>query len=317
MLKNKKILVTGATGFIGSNLAAAFLEKEARVFIFTRPTSDRWRLKGILKRVSDHSVDLTDRAGLNKTVALIGPDIIVHNAVYGGFLSQDDAEKTHRINYHGTVNLLNACVKTGFEVFINTGTSSEYKIQNRALGEADALEETGAYGSSRARAALFCQREAAARGQGAIVTLRLFSPYGYYDAGERLIPSVIMSCLKGKRPKVSSPGPVRDFIFIEDIIDAYVKTIENAASVSGEIFNIGCGRQRSVLEVVKQILEITGSSAEPEWGSMRNPRTEPVVWQADISKAQRLLKWRPAHSLEQGLTKTVDWFRENLSLYKQ
>jgi nucleoside-diphosphate-sugar epimerase len=315
MVYNKKVLITGATGFIGANLTRTFLEKGADVSILTREKSNKWRIEDILCNLSEYCVDLTDRQELEKAISHIHPEIILHTAVYGGFPFQKDFKKTFETNLIATINLLETCEKTGFELFINTGSSSEYGIKKEPIKESDILRPLTHYGISKALATLFCRMQS--KPGLPVVTLRLFSPYGYYEEPTRLIPSVILSCLKGESPRVSSPNPVRDFIFVEDVVDAYLKVVENKDRVGDELFNIGYGVQYSVEEVVNKIIFLTGNRVKPEWGSVSNARVEPQIWQADISKAKDFLKWVPEYSLDKGLDKTIKWFGENKLYYEK
>ena len=315
VLKGKKVLITGSTGFIGANLVRRLLKVGAEVCILTRTTSNKWRINDVLKDVNEYCVDLLDYEKLESTILDIAPEIIFHTAIYGGYPFQKDIKKIIESNFIATVNLVNACKKVDFELFVNTGSSSEYGIKSKPMREEDMLEPVDDYGVSKAAATLYCQA-VARREKMPVVTLRLLSPYGYYEEPTRLIPSVVISCLKGRNPEVSSPNSVRDFIFIEDVIDAYIKVIETS-DISGEILNIGCGKQHSVEEVVNKIVELTGNNVRPEWGSVPKRATEPNIWQADITKAKDVLKWEPKYSLEEGLAKTVKWFMENMTLYKE
>jgi len=314
-ITNKKILITGATGFIGSNIARYFLKSGAKVFVFTRKTSNKWRINDILDAITEYRVDLLDEEKLEKVVSEIKPEIIIHNAIYGGFTFQQNENDIIKTNLLGTVNLINACAKTGFELFINTGSSSEYGVKNYPMKETDLLEPVNVYGGSKAAATLICQ-EKAKIGKLPVVTLRLFSPYGYYEAATRLIPSVIIASLSGVNPKASSATPVRDFVFIEDVISAYIKTIEKGDDIHGEIFNIGYGVQHSVGEVISEVISMTNDRLKPKWGIASNSRIEPKVWQADISKANKILDWYPQYDLKSGLEKTINWFKEKRGLYK-
>lgn len=315
MLKKKRILISGATGFIGANLVRKCLEAEAQVYIFTRITSNKWRIRDVLKDINEFRVDLLNYERLKAMVSEIKAEIIFHMVAYGGYPYQKDADDIIRTNIIGTANLLNVCLKVGFNVFVNTGSSSEYGIKSEPANEADLLEPNNNYGIAKASATLFCQAKARSE-KLPIITLRLFSPYGYYEAATRLISSVIISCLRGKNPKLSSPKPMRDFVFIEDVLDAYVK-VANIPSIKGEIFNIGYSQQHSVGEVVNKIIELTGGRVSPEWGSVPKRANEPTVWQADISKAENILEWKPKYTLEKGLNKTIQWFEENFFLYKE
>jgi nucleoside-diphosphate-sugar epimerase len=315
MLKNKKILITGATGFIGANLTRYFLKNGSSIFIFMRRTSDKWRIHDISKDISEYLVDLTDAAKLGRLIKKIKPDIIIHTASHGGYPFQRDRERIIKNNFNGTVNLINACSYIDFELFINTGSSSEYGIKSKPTKETDILEPVSDYGISKAAATLYCHTVSKKENRP-VVTFRLFSPYGYYEAETRLIPSLILSCLKSQNPKLSSLDSVRDFIFIEDILDAYKKAIECKDDIRGEIFNIGFGEQHTVGEVAQDIIKLIDNRVRPEWGKVKNPRQEPKYWQADISRAKRLLKWKPKYNLRDGLEKNIKWFRKNITLYK-
>lgn len=315
MLRRKRVLISGATGFVGANLVKKCLEAEADIHIITRTSSDKWRIRDVLEDVNEYHADLLDQERLEIALSKIRPEIIFHTATYGGYFYQGDINNIIQTNIMGTANLLNACLKTGFNIFVNTGSSSEYGTKFKSMNETDSLKPNSNYGIVKASATLFCQAKARSE-RLPIVTLRLFSPYGYYDEATRLIPSVILSCLKEKNPNILSSESVRDFIFIEDILDAYIKAA-NISSVEGEIFNIGYGQQHSVGEVVNKIIELTGGRIEPEWGCAPKRINESSIWQADISKAKNILKWKPKYILEEGLNKTIKWFEKHLFLYRE
>jgi nucleoside-diphosphate-sugar epimerase len=313
-LKNRRILITGATGFVGSNLARRALEACAEVHVLTRDAADRWRINDIIENVQDYRGDLTDFRSLESIVSEIRPEVIFHTAAYGVSPDQKDFGRIMESNFIGTANLLNVCKKIGFDLFVNTGSFFEYGPKSFPSKEEDLPEPLNDYGVSKAAATLYCQ-SVARRDRLPVVTLRLFSPYGKYEEPARLVPSAIMASLNGENPRISSPAFVRDFVFIEDVIDAYLRAVE-APGIGGEIINIGGGKQHSVGEVADRIIELTGGMVASEVGEPLRWAHEPTICQADISKAGSLLGWRPRNNLEMGLATTVRWFRENLSLYE-
>jgi nucleoside-diphosphate-sugar epimerase len=173
----EKIFITGATGFVGSNLARRYLERGAEVFINLRKTSDTWRIRDILSEVNSVPVDITDYEKLREAIKNVRPDFIFHTATYGGSADQKITEKIIETNITGTVNLVRSCRDTGVRLLVNTGTSSEYGIKNSAMKETTLLEPVNEYGVTKAAATLFCQSYAVTENLP-IVTLRLFSPYG-------------------------------------------------------------------------------------------------------------------------------------------
>lgn len=313
-LLRKRILITGSTGFIGANLACFLADKGLSPHIFVRKDSNLWRISDILKKLKPHTVDLNDEAKTRGIILKLKPQIIFHCAVYGGYHFQLDSKKIIQTNMFGTMNLLNACVKSGFECFVNTGSSSEYGLKNMPIRESDLLEPVTDYGLAKAMATLFCQQSARNKDLP-IATLRLFSPYGYFEDPRRLVASLILSCLNQQTPKLSCAHPVRDFVFIDDVIQAYLKTVFSISRAAGSIINIAGGKQYSVGEVAVKIIKLAGLKDKPIWGSVKNPRLEPSRWVADISRARELLGWNPEFSLTNGLIKTIEWFRNNKASY--
>jgi nucleoside-diphosphate-sugar epimerase len=313
-LNGKRVLITGSTGFVGANLLRRSLHEELDVHIITRKNSNKWRINDLLNQVHEYQVDLRNFDDLLPIVSDVEPDLIFHLATYGGNPSQSDTKKILESNLFGTINLLNACKKKDFELFVNTSSSSEYGIKSEIMKEKDILEPVNDYGVSKAATTLYCQ-SIAKREELPITTLRLFSPYGYYEGPERLISSVILSCLKGDNPKVSSPYFVRDFIFIEDVLEAYMK-ITRKSNLFGDIFNIGSGVQHSAGEIINKIIDLVGNDVQPEWTIAPKWANEPDKWQADMSQAEKVLKWTPKYDLSNGLTETVKWFEEHVSLYE-
>ncbi|WP_143156701.1 NAD-dependent epimerase/dehydratase family protein [Caldanaerobius fijiensis] len=311
-----KYLITGATGFIGANIVRSFLDENNEIHIIVRETSNLWRLNDIVKDIIIHYCDINDSDKVERVISALKPDIIIHNAIYGGYPFQKDSMKIINTNFLGTVNLLNACIGYGFKCFINTGSSSEYGGKNKPMSENDLLEPIDDYGVAKAAATLYCQ-SIARRYNLPVFTLRLFSPYGYYEEPTRLIPYIITSCLRNEDIKLSNPNPVRDFIFIEDVIEAYKTVIKNAQYLThGDIFNIGTGKQYTVKEVFETIKEIIGYNKEPLWGTAEGRVSDTFkIWKADVTKSKEKLGWEATHSLKEGLTKNINWFTNNLKLY--
>ena len=312
-LSGEKIFITGATGFIGSNLTRRSLDKGAEVFINIRNTSDTWRIRDILNEVDVIPVDITEYAKLKDFLKEIRPDIIFHTATYGGNAGQKNTEKIIKTNFIGTVNLLRSSRDINPDLFVNTGSSSEYGIKDSAITESCLLEPVTEYGASKAAATLYCQTIACTE-KLPVVTLRLFSPYGRYEQKSRLVPSLILAALQKINPRITSRQFVRDFIFIEDVLDAYEAVIDNK-NASGKIFNIGSGQQHSVGEVVDMIVRLLGNEVSFEIGIPQAWKNEPAFWQADIQRAKSELEWEPKYSLEKGLSTTIDWFKVNKGLY--
>ncbi len=309
-------LVTGATGFIGACLTRELVRQKKYVSVIVRDKRLNWRLRDIASKLDIHECDLLSKS-LDAVIARIMPTYIFHLASYGSLPSENIITQMIDVNIRGTINLINASKKHRFKLFINAGSSSEYGIKSEKMKESDIITPVNDYGVTKAAATLFCQKEAI-RNNLPIITFRLFSPYGYFEDKSRLIPLVIASALKNQSMELSFPDNVRDFIFIEDVVNAYIKTTENKSN-PGEIYNIGSGEQHQISDVVNLVLQITNSNSKIAWGKVKKQtrQIEPKKWEADISKAQEILKWQPNHKLDTGLKKTIEWFKQYSNLYAQ
>jgi nucleoside-diphosphate-sugar epimerase len=307
-----RALVTGATGFVGSCLTRRLIEDGHDVHVLCRRDSNRWRIADLAPIFTAHEADLRDAPAVERAVAAIEPQVIFNLATYGGFSFQKEEADILASNFLGTVNLLNACAKVGFDSFVNTGSSSEYGVKDAPMSERDLLEPVGVYGVSKAAATLYCRSLAIERNLP-VTTVRLFSPYGPWDDPRRLIPYVIVSLLRGEAPELASAGSVRDFVFVGDIVGLFLKLA--AQPLIGEIINAGSGRQHCIGDVVATIAELIGSGPAPCWGQIENRRPEPQVWVADIGRAGEKLAWVPETPLREGLAATVAWFKAHLGVY--
>ncbi|MDO9308819.1 MAG: NAD-dependent epimerase/dehydratase family protein [Deltaproteobacteria bacterium] len=298
------ILVSGASGFVGGALVRRLAGEGKEVHLVLRSGSSRQRLEG-LSGICVHEADLRDADRVRAVVSEVRPRTIYHCAVYGGFASQSDTSAIFETNLTGTINLLQACERVGFELFVNAGSSSEYGIKNHPMREADPAHPIGDYGVAKCAATMFCRSEALLKGLP-VVTLRLFSPYGPWDDQRRFIPYLIRCLTAGDSPCISTPDSVRDYIFIDDVLDLY-RAVSEASVTPGEVYNAGSGRQHTIGEVAEIIRRITGGP-ELVWGGARPSRPEPKIWEADISKTSADFGWRPSIGFEEGIRRTFEWF---------
>lgn len=307
--------ITGATGFVGACLARELVERGEEVHLLIRNASNLWRIDELKGRAQFHEGDVMEPAGLKEIIEKVKPHTIFHLAAYGAYpTKQVDAAAILATNLLGTVNLVKACEGIDYAAFINTGSSSEYGIKNHPMKEQDLPEPYSDYGVAKVAATLFCQNYARTH-KRPLLTYRLFSVYGPYEEGFRLIPSVMTACVDRQPIRLSRPHPVRDFIHVDDVVEAYLCGAMKASKCGGEVFNIGTGDQHSIGEMVEIMGKVMPDRPSVEWGTIENPRTEPEVWRANIIKAKTMLEWRSIIDLESGLSKNYDWFRLNRSLY--
>ena len=305
----KRVIVTGATGFVGANLARRLLRDGHEVHLLVRPNYQPWRIEEIRSDVRLHELHLHDAEAVARVVSQIRPDWVFHLAVHGAYSWQTDWEQMVRTNIQGTMSLVSACLKTGFEAFVNTGSSSEYGVKDHAPTESEPLEPNSHYAVTKAAATLFCRHTAQSR-QVHLPTLRLYSVFGPYEEPGRLLPALIMHGLQGELPPLADPNVARDFVYVDDVIEAYLLAASVRTPEWGPIFNLGTGVQttlRDAVEVTRRVLSI---GEEPVWNATPNRSWDASIWVCDNRKIRAQLGWQPRRTFAEGFSLMVDWFRQ-------
>ena len=309
----KRIILTGATGFVGANLAEKLVTDGHEVHLLLRDGYKVWRIEHLIPHLYVHEINLLDRERLDSEIQRIRPDWIFHLAAYGAYSWQDNSAQAINTNYLSTVNLIEACLKTGFEALINTGSSSEYGRKDYAPDENEYLEPNSYYAATKAAATIFC-RYIAQRHNSPLFTLRLYSVYGAFEEPQRFIPQVIVKGLDGGFPPLADPEIARDFIFTDDVVDAYFLVARSATSLlPGEVYNVGTGKQTTIRDVIKITKELFNIKTEPVWNSMPNRSWDSTTWVAENHKLCGI-GWKPQYEFRAGFLKTVAWFRQNTAL---
>jgi nucleoside-diphosphate-sugar epimerase len=313
----EKVLVTGATGFVGANLVRRLLQRDYDVHIITRASSNKWRLADILSKLSDYTVDLSQPRKLRTLIRQVKPDVIFHLAASGIYSGVQLSErKLIEINFSGTVNLVNACQDIDYKCFVNTGSSSEYGPKRHPMKETDVCEPITMYGITKCAATLYGGSIAKTKDKP-IIGFRLFSPYGPYDDKSRLVVYSIVNALQNKDLNLANPEAVRDYIYVEDVVDLYMRSIDRAYELKGEVFNAGSGSQTTISSIVSKVIEFTQSKSNVNWQAVKGRGWDTQRWEADIEKTSKTFNWKPTYDIEKGLKRTIDWFRNNLSFYHE
>jgi nucleoside-diphosphate-sugar epimerase len=305
----ERAIVTGAAGFIGANLARRLLDEGVQPYLFTAPGSARWRLKEIVDDAPIIEVDLADDEGVAAAVAETKPDQVFHLAAHGGYSWQTDHGAILRANVLGTSNLLEACLAGDFTVFVNTGSSSEYGLKDHAPTEEETIEPNSTYAVAKAAATMLC-RLAAVRSGANVCTLRLYSTYGPWEEPRRLVPALAVEGLQGNLPALVDPSIARDFVWVGDVVEAYLLAARTQHVEPGAIYNVGTGTQTTLAEAVETVRDVLDLEAQPEWGSMPPRSWDTSRWVADSRKAHDQLGWRGATSFRHGFAAFTDWLRE-------
>ena len=315
----RPIIVTGASGFVGSCLCRHFAAKGERVVAIHRPASrGRWRLtESPVAEIENREVDLGAQEDVRSLVRDLQPSVIVNCAAYGAYPHQTDPTRTYHVNFDGVRYLLEAAREVdGFRAFVQAGSSSEYGSNCSAPREDSAPVPDSDYAVSKVAATAFVQLSGTKRGVPAWV-LRLSSVYGPYEDASRLVPKLLAQGRKGAYPPLVRPQISRDFLHIDDACAAFERVVEAAATLPrGEIFNIGTGTCTTLADIVARVRKLFAISEEPTWGSMSNRHWDHADWYSNPQKANDVLGWRAATSLDEGLARTARWMDENPSLVR-
>lgn len=317
---DRRVLVTGATGIVGSWTTRRLLDLGAFTIVLVQdrdPHSELVR-SGTIERTTVVDGQLEEYAALERAISVHEPDTVLHlgaQTLVGTGLRSPLL--TFEANIRGSYNLLEACRRMGDVVERVVVASSD-----KAYGEAEQLpytEKTPLIGRHPYDVSKSCTdliAEAYAATYGLPVTIaRCGNIYGGGDLNwSRIVPGTIRSLLRGQRPVLRSDGSLtRDYIFVEDVVEAYLALAEALGdpAMAGEAFNFAHGSPNTVLEIVEAIREAMGiEGLEPDVRG--TARAEIPHQHLDSAKARRVLGWKPAWSLRDGLARTVDWYRAHL-----
>ncbi len=311
----KTYLITGASGFIGSCLFRRLAKQNASISLILRKQAKLWRIKDILPKATVYISDLSNAQKLKEIVDKSKPTIIYHLAAYGTYPCQNDPKKIIQTNILGAWNLLQVLAHREYELFVNTGSSSEYGFKKLPMKETDTLKPISDYAVTKCSQTLLCSHIAKEQ-RRPIITLRPFSVYGPYEKPTSFIPTLLKSLYLGEEISLVPPGFSHDHIFIDDVIKAYL-LIDKLKKYGGEAFNIGMGVQSSIKDVVETAIKVTGKTTDLKWGEMKPRIWDTTTWVANVSKAKRLLGWTPEVNLERGLSLTWKWFKTNHYFYTE
>lgn len=308
-----RIFVTGANGFVGANIIRMLLENNYEVHILLRTKKTEWRITEIEDKVTIHKGDITNYNTLKKILEDIQPEYIIHLAAHGAYHYQTDLEKIINVNIKGTKNLLEASKEIPYKCFINTGSSSEYGFKNKPMKENDSCDPVSYYAATKLAATKLCKIFAKTNAKP-IVTLRLFSVFGPFEEPTRFIPTIMNALLKNETIKLTPGKQRRDFIYVEDICEAYKKTLHLGKSLQGIVCNLGTGDEYTNDEIVKKLFLVANKKTKIQKGTYEKRSWDTTHWVADLSQTKKLLKWKPITSIDEGLQKTYLWYQQKDTL---
>jgi CDP-glucose 4,6-dehydratase len=318
------VLVTGGHGFVGSHLARALLERGEAVRVLDRPEPREadvgghrlsgLELLGVDGEVELAEADLRDAEAVARAVA--GCESVFHLAaqtIVG--VAREAPQETLEVNVRGAWNVFEACRAHEVARVVFASSDKAYGASPQLPYREDfPLRGTFLYDASKAAADIVARSYARAYGAPIAVT-RFANVYGGGDLNfTRLVPETVVAALDGRPPAIRSDGsPERDFLHVDDAVAAYlaIATALDSDGAAGEAFNAGGERPHSVREVVELIAELAGTGVEPDFQGAGNPDGEIDRQFVDSTKLRERTGWRPEVELEDGLRRTLDWYRDH------
>lgn len=321
-LEGKKVLVTGAGGFIGSHLCERLVLMGCQVTSFVHYNSrNDWGLlehlpSEIKKNIEVISGDIQDQFFTEKAVC--GKEIVFHLAALIPIPYSYKAPLSYiRTNVEGTLNIMEASLKHNVKKIVHTSTSEVYgTAQYVPIDEKHPLQGQSPYSASKIGADKIAESFYLSFNLP-ISTIRPFNVYGPRQSARAVIPAIISQILNGKKIILGSLEPTRDFTFIDDTVEGFIKIVKNQNCI-GEVINIGSNEEISIGDLANKIISIIGSQVkiESEDKRKRPPKSEVERLICDNKKSKELLGWVPRINLEEGLEKTIEWIEKSPDLFK-
>ncbi|PIW66977.1 MAG: LPS biosynthesis protein WbpP [Candidatus Omnitrophica bacterium CG12_big_fil_rev_8_21_14_0_65_43_15] len=307
-----KFLVTGGAGFIGSHIAGALVRDGNKVVVLDDFSSGRREnLSEIMSKIELIEGDIRDKKAVAKAVS--GVDYVLHQAALRSVpKSMLDPQAYNDVNITGILNILQVAKEAKVKRVVFASSSSIYGETDKLPQKEDAQPLLiSPYALSKLAGEYYCRIFSLMFGIEA-VSLRYFNVFGPRQSLENeyavVIPKFITCILKDEQPPIHGDGKqTRDFTYVENVVQANLKAVTAKGAVA-EVFNVACGKAYSVLDIVTYVNKILKKSIKPKLGPIRPGDVKDTL--ADISKAKRILGFDPKIGFEEGLQKTVDYFRK-------
>ncbi len=303
-----KVLITGATGFIGAHVLRILVEEGCEVHGLIRPGSDVGRIGDVLPRMGVIRADLGDGVALAAHVEKLRPELCVHLAwttEAGKYLQSAENLELLSASWKLAAGLASA----GCKRLVAVGTCFEYDTDAGYLSEATALRPRSLYAAAKASLGLLLEQLQSLTGME-VAWVRLFYQYGPYEDERRLVPSVIVSLLRGRVAAVGHGTQIRDYLHVEDVARAIWAV--GVSGLTGPV-NVGSGQPVTVREIVSTVGALLGRSDLIAWSARPVDEADPPFICANNGRLVRNTSWTYRYSLEDGLKQTIEWWRVQLA----
>lgn len=298
-----RILVTGSTGFIGSHMIPRLQEHEVHLL-------DRY-VTGRLPSDTEsfvHVLDLTDFTEVRTLINRIKPEVVVHLAAISPVsYSYSHPVEVMTCNAVATLNLAEACLSVpGFKQMVAAGTTEEYGMTpDRPATEMSRCLPNSPYSVAKLASTNYLLYLHMAKGFP-VTVMRSTNTFGRVRDGHFFVEKTVKQMLDGGDVTLGDPTPVRDFMYVDDHVDAYLKVIENRELAIGEVFNFSTGTYATIRECAEKIAKVLRFNGKVSWNSIADRPLDIQDHRIDSSKAKRVLGWEPKVTFEEGIARTAN-----------
>ena len=302
----KRVLLTGASGFIGSHVARELSAVDAEVLCLVRTSSDLQDIADFVPQTNLLSADLEDSSAIRDVVLTAQPEVVCHLAWSG--VSRNHRNSADQVrNIASTLNLLMCAAESGCEHFVGVGSQAEYGSLDGLVEETSCLSPSSLYGAAKVGASMFAHAACATMGIR-FAWLRLFSAYGPGDAGDWLLPSTIKALFAGECPPLTKGEQLWDYLYVADAACA-IRKVSLSETAMG-FMNLGSGTPVAVRDVVKAARDLIDPALPLGFGEVPYASDQTMHMEADITRLLTAIDWHPQTALSTGLRATIDWHRE-------
>jgi nucleoside-diphosphate-sugar epimerase len=315
-MQNKRVLVTGGSGFIGSHLIERLLRDGAHVAVLVRYGNvvKNERLAHCWDKLAVIEGDLRNRGAL-AAVLDYKPEYVFHLAAYNHVgESFRQVEECFDVNAKGSANLVDVCQEAhSLLKFVYVSTSEVYGHQPSVpFVESMTPEPISPYAITKYAGELYCRMKQRIAGSMPIVVVRPFNVFGPYQSSKAVIPEIVLKCLHGEDVNTTKGEQTREFNFVGNLVDGLLTAALHDKPVEGPV-NIGAGEEVAICDLIRTIARLTETKAPINIGALPYRPTEIWRMRADCTRAKELWNWKPRVSLEDGLKQTIAWFKRKES----
>lgn len=302
-----RCLITGASGHLGSFLTERLVKEGAEVFALVRPKSDLWRLAEVVDRITLIKAELGDLSSAAGEIADAGAEVVFHLAWHGvPSASRNDLAQTDNVT--AGLDLFDVVRAAGCRVWVGIGSQAEYGPSAEELTEDTPAQPVTAYGVSKLKFGQLTKQLSESFGIR-YTWLRLLATYGPKDNERHLLPTAIRSLLAGERPKLTAGDQRWDYLYVEDAANAIYQTAINKDAQG--VFNLASGETHAIREIVERVRDLIDPSLRLQFGELPYPSDQQMRLAANIDRLLTATGWTPEFSIEEGLKRTVDWYKNH------